>query len=79
MSVKFKPNKRAAEAVLKGSEVQALLARKAAEVAARAGEGFTSGVRVGKDRARAYVLPETYKARKNQARNHVLERAVGRG
>lgn len=79
MSIKFKPNKRAAEAILKGSEVQALLARKAAEVAARAGEGFTSGVRVGKDRARAYVLPETYKARKNQARNHVLERAVGRG
>lgn len=79
MSVKFKPNKRTAEAILKGPEVQALLARKAAAVAARAGEGFTSGVRVGKDRARAYVLPETYKARKNQARNHVLERAVGRG
>lgn len=79
MSVKFKPNKRAAEAILKGSEVQALLARKAAEVASRAGEGFTSGVRVGKDRARAYVLPETYKARRRQARDHVLERAVGRG
>lgn len=79
MSVNFKPNKRTAEAILKGPEVQALLARKAAEVASRAGEGFTSGVRVGKDRARAYVLPETYKARKNQARNHVLERAVGRG
>lgn len=79
MSVRFKPNKRAAEAILKGSEVQALLARKAAEVAARAGEGFTSGVRVGKDRARAYVLPETYKARRRQARDHVLERAVGRG
>jgi len=79
VSVKFKPNKRAAEALLKGSEVQALLARKAAEVASRAGEGFTSGVRVGKDRARAYVLPETYKARRRQARDHVLERAVGRG
>lgn len=79
MSVKFMPNKRTAEAILKGSEVQALLARKAAEVASRAGEGFTSGVRVGKDRARAYVLPETYKARRRQARDHVLERAVGRG
>lgn len=79
MSVRFKPNKRAAEAILKGSEVQALLARKAAEVASRAGDGFTSGVRVGKDRARAYVLPETYKARRRQARDHVLERAVGRG
>lgn len=79
MSVKFKPNKRTAEAILKGPEAQALLARKAAEVASRAGEGFTSGVRVGKDRARAYVLPETYKARRRQARDHVLERAVGRG
>lgn len=79
MSVKFKPNKRTAEAILKGPEVRALLARKAAEVASRAGEGFTSGVRVGKDRARAYVLPETYKARRRQARDHVLERAVGRG
>lgn len=79
MSVKFKPNKRTAEAILKGPEVQALLARRAAEVASRAGEGFTSGVRVGKDRARAYVLPETYKARRRQARDHVLERAVGRG
>lgn len=79
MSVRFKPNKRTAEAILKGPEVQALLARKAAAVASRAGEGFTSGVRVGKDRARAYVLPETYKARKRQARDHVLERAVGRG
>ena len=78
-SVKFKPNKRTAEAILKGPEVQALLARKAAAVASRAGEGFTSGVRVGKDRARAYVLPETYQARKRQAREHVLERAVGRG
>lgn len=79
MSVKFKPNKQTAEAILKGSEVQALLARKAADVATRAGEGFTSGVRVGRDRARAYVVPETSKARRNQAKNHVLERAVGGG
>lgn len=79
MSVRFKPDKKAAEAILKGSEVQALLAREAAAVASRAGEGFTSGVRVGQDRARAYVLPETYRARKRQARDHVLERAVGRG
>lgn len=79
MNVRFKPNKAAAAALLKGPEVQSMLARKAAAVAARAGEGFTSGVRVGKDRARAYVLPETYNARKRQARDHVLERAVGGG
>ena len=76
--VRFKPNKPAAEALLKGPEVQALLARTALVVASRAGEGFTSGVRVGKDRARAYVLPGTYKARRKQARDHALERAAGR-
>lgn len=76
--VRFKPNQQAAEALLKGPEVQALLARKAAAVASRAGDGFTFGVRVGQDRARAYVLPGTYKARRRQAREHALERAAGR-
>ena len=56
-----------------------MLAAKAAGVAARAGDGFTSGVRVGTDRVRAYVLPETYVARRRQAKHHLLERAVGRG
>lgn len=79
MSVKVKFSKSEIERLLKGEAVQGLLARKAADVAARAGEGFTSGVRVGRDRARAYVVPETSKARRNQAKNHVLERAVGGG
>nr|DAQ67922.1 MAG TPA: type I neck protein [Caudoviricetes sp.] len=56
-----------------------MLATKAAVIAARAGDGFTSGVRVGTDRARAYVLPDTYVARRRQAKHHLLERAVGKG
>lgn len=79
MSVRFKPSRKAARDLLKSPEVQAMLAREAAQIAARAGAGFTSGVRVGRDRARSYVLPETYAARKRQMRNHVLERAVGGG
>ena len=79
MSIKFKLNSSAVEALMKSQEMQTMLAGKAAGIAARAGDGFTSGVRVGEDRARAYVLPETYKARRRQARDHVLERAIGRG
>ena len=79
MHVKYKPSKRGVAELLKSQEMQDMLAIKAAGIAARAGDGFTSGVRVGADRARAYVLPETYKARRNQAKNHALERAVGRG
>ena len=79
MKVEFVIHKNGVKDLLKSQEVQNMLAIKAAGIAARAGDGFTSGVRVGSDRARAYVLPETYKARKRQARDHVLERAVGRG
>lgn len=79
MKVEFVIHKDGIKELLKSQEVQDMLATKAAGIAARAGDGFTSGVRVGTDRARAYVLPETYRARRRQARDHVLERAVGRG
>lgn len=79
MKVKFVIHKNGVKELLKSQEMQDLLAIKAAGIAARAGDGFTSGVRVGSDRARAYILPETYVARRHQAKHHLLERAVGRG
>jgi len=79
VKVEFVIHKNGVKDLLKSQEVQDMLAAKAAIIAARAGDGFTSGVRVGTDRARAYVLPETFRARRRQARDHVLERAVGRG
>ena len=79
MKVEFVIHKNGVKDLLKSQEVQDVLATKAAGITARAGDGFTSGVRVGGDRARAYVLPETYVARRRQAKHHLLERAVGRG
>ena len=79
MKVEFVIHKNGVKDLLKSQEMQGMLAIKAAGIAARAGDGFTSGVRVGSDRARAYVLPETYVARRRQAKNHLLERAVGGG
>ena len=79
MKVEFVIHKNGVKDLLKSQEVQDMLATKSAVIAARAGDGFTSGVRVGTDRARAYVLPETYAARRRQAKHHLLERAVGRG
>lgn len=79
MKVEFVIHKNGVKDLLKSQEMQDMLATKAALIAARAGDGFTSGVRVGNDRARAYVLPETYVARRRQAKHHLLERAVGRG
>ena len=79
MKVEFVIHKNGVKDLLKSQEVRDMLATKAALIAARAGDGFTSGVRVGTDRARAYILPETYVARRRQAKHHLLERAVGRG
>lgn len=79
MKVEFIVHKNGVKDLLKSQEVQDMLAAKAAIIAARAGDGFTSGVRIGTDRARAYVLPETYAARRRQAKHHLLEHAVGRG
>lgn len=79
MKVEFVIHKNGVKELLKSQEMQDMLTTKAAGIAARAGDGFTSGVRVGADRARAYVLPETYVARRRQAKHHLLERAVGRG
>ena len=79
MKVEFVIHKNGVKDLLKSQEVQDMLATKAAGIAARAGDGFTSGVRVGTDRARAYVLPDTYVARRRQAKHHLLERAVGKG
>ena len=79
MKAEFVIHKNGVKDLLKSQEMQDMLATKAAIIAARAGDGFTSGVRVGEDRARAYILPETYVARRRQAKHHLLERAVGRG
>ena len=79
MEVEFVLHKNGIKDLLKSQEMQDMLATKAAIIAARAGDGFTSGVRIGEDRARAYILPETYVARRRQAKHHLLERAVGRG
>lgn len=79
MKVEFVIHKNGVKDLMKSQEVQDMLAGKAAIIAARAGDGFTSGVRVGVDRARAYVRPDTYVARRRQAKHHLLERAVGRG
>lgn len=76
--MKIKLNRREIQRFLKSQRVQDMLQNAGDTVAQRAGDGFTASVNVG-TRARATVLPETLEAKKQQARDHVLERAVGGG
>ena len=73
---KFKLNRSAVSAFLKGSEVSALVRAYSRASATKAGPGFESQVRVG-ERARGYVYPATYAARRKALKDHALERAIG--
>ncbi|MDO4888159.1 MAG: hypothetical protein Q3979_05590 [Actinomycetaceae bacterium] len=63
---------------LKSPVIQGWVAAEAEQIRARCGPGFTVVIRTNGNRVRAYVRPDTYKARRDQARYHVIERAVGR-
>lgn len=76
--MKFKPNKRGISAFLKSREMQGLVGAVGSGVKNVAGPGFDVQVNVG-TRARATVMAKTPEARERQARDHVLERAVGEG
>ncbi len=65
--------------VLTSPAMQKVVKAKADEIRDRAGDGFTSSVSAGGTRARATVRASSRAARLRQARDHVLERAMGAG
>lgn len=67
------------QALLKSDEVQALLQAKAERIAAAAGEGFEASSRLGATRARASVITATRAARKAEAVDRALTKAIDAG
>ena len=66
--------------MLSSSEVQSLLMSYAEPMAARAGDGYTATLGTqGKTRSRAWVGTDTFEARRDNARNATLARALGGG
>lgn len=69
--------------LLKGPEIQADLARRAAAIAARAaangGGTYGHNVQVGRSRARAIVFTEDFAAMEDEATDRTLTRAVDAG
>jgi hypothetical protein len=68
-----------ARAILKSGEVLAFLKAKADRIAAAAGAGFESSSMIGPNRARASVITATAKARRAEATNRSLTRAIDAG
>lgn len=76
MGTKFTPDTRGFEALMNGPEVARLVRQKADAIADRAGEGFGARMTYG-NRPRGYVRARDAKAYRRQARDHVLEKAIG--
>lgn len=76
--VRFEPVKGQVEKVLKSQEMVNHLAGIAADIRDRAGPGFESEASLGRLKALAMVWPDTWEAKRANARSQILLRAVGR-
>lgn len=72
-------NSKAARALLQGPEVQADLRRRAESIRRSAGTGYATSVSVGPNRARGEVRTASYLARRREARQKTLTKALGAG
>jgi hypothetical protein len=75
----LKLNRKAVRDLLKDPDLEAHLLGEAEKIAARAGPGFTASSRIGRNRARASVFTESFKARYQEAKYGTLSKAAGLG
>lgn len=73
---KFKLNQSGVGDLLKSGEMQNLLTNKATDIRNRCGDGYEQDVYVGKTRANAMVKATSHKARRDNAKNNTLLKAV---
>ncbi len=75
--VRIKWNPAGIQSLLKGGPTASAVSRATDAVHANAGSEFTKNIRTG-TRVRGYVVAETPKARRENAKHHTLQTAVGR-
>lgn len=76
MTVRVVVKSSGAKALLRSSEVAAMLGERASSIAADAGDGFESESEIGANRARAAVWTASMRAIRRNARDNVLLRAL---
>jgi hypothetical protein len=78
-TTKIKINSESVKALLKSDEIKADLQRRAENITAAAGEGFEPDVNLYPLRWRASVRTTTFEARKAEAEDRALSRALDAG
>jgi hypothetical protein len=75
----LKVNRKAIRELLKDPGLEKHLLSEAQLIAARAGDGYTASSRIGKNRARASVITDSFQAMRNEAKFGTLSKAAGGG
>lgn len=81
MTIRLKLNHGGIAALLRSAEMQAVVNAEAQRILAATGDWDNFGMKSGVegDRASAVVFTDTFRGRYHQARQHLLERAIGSG
>jgi hypothetical protein len=75
----LKLSRKAVRDLLKDPELEKHLLAEAEAIAARAGDGFTASSMIGRNRARASVITDSFKAMRDEAKYGTLSKAAGGG
>ena len=75
----LKLNRKTVKDLLKDHDLLRHLHGEAEKIAARAGDGYVASSRIGKNRARASVITDSFKAMRDEAKNGTLSKAAGGG
>lgn len=79
MATRIELNSKGVRELLRSEPVKADLERRAAAIAARAGEGMASDARTGRNRAHASVWTDTPEAMRAEATDRALTKAIDAG
>jgi hypothetical protein len=74
--MEFKLNTAGVRSLMQSDGMQAILAEKASDAVGRLGEGYDYDTYVGKNRANAMVYADSFKARRDNAKNNSILKAV---
>ncbi|OFL77602.1 hypothetical protein [Corynebacterium sp. HMSC077B05] len=75
--MKYRPNREGLRELLRGTAAKALVIEHGDRLANAAGEGFELSTQQGKSRFRGIIYPNTWSARRREAKNNVLIRVLG--
>jgi len=77
-NVKIKLNRAGVKALLRSEEMRAICEKHASAITQRCGEGYETDSFVGRNRVNAMVMASTYEAKRDNAENNTILKAVKR-